>query len=156
MVAAQDYAELGFRCRVHAPPNIHWEAHVDRRAARFLAPGTAYAHIAMEQAIKDSGLTESEVQNERTGLIVGDGGPSTRAIVEAAQTTRDKGPKRIGPFAVPKAMCSGPSAVLSTWFKTKGINYSISSGLRDLRPLHRLRRRADHDGQARHRLRRRL
>jgi 3-oxoacyl-[acyl-carrier-protein] synthase-1 len=127
VVAAKDYAELGFRCRVHAPPNIAWEALVDRRAARFLAPGTAYAHISMEQAIKDSGLSEAEVQNERTGLIVGDGGPSTRAIVEAAQTTRQKGPKRIGPFAVPKAMCSGPSAVLSTWFKTKGINYSISS-----------------------------
>jgi 3-oxoacyl-[acyl-carrier-protein] synthase-1 len=127
VVAAKDYAELGFRCQVHAPPNIDWEALVDRRAARFLAPGTAYAHIAMEQAIEDSGLSQGEVQNERTGLIVGDGGPSTRAIVEAAQTTRQKGPKRIGPFAVPKAMCSGPSAVLSTWFKTKGINYSISS-----------------------------
>ncbi len=127
VVAAPEYTVLGFRCQVHAPPNIDWEALVDRRAARFLAPGTAYAHIAMEQAIKDSGLTEAEVQNERTGLIVGDGGPSTRAIVNAAETTRDKGPKRIGPFAVPKAMCSGPSAVLSTWFKTRGINYSISS-----------------------------
>src|SRR5579875_2084265 len=127
IVAAQEYAALGFRCQVHAPPQIDWEALVDRRAARFLAPGTAYAHIAMEQAIKDSGLTEAEVQNERTGLIVGDGGPSTRAIVNAAEITREKGPKRVGPFAVPKAMCSGPSAVLSTWFKTRGINYSISS-----------------------------
>jgi 3-oxoacyl-[acyl-carrier-protein] synthase-1 len=127
VVAAAEYAELGFRCRVHAPPHIEWEAMVDRRAARFLAPGTAYAHIAMEQAIADSGLSEAEVQNERTGLIVGDGGPSTRAIVQAAEITREKGPKRVGPFAVPKAMCSGPSAVLSTWFKTKGINYSISS-----------------------------
>jgi 3-oxoacyl-[acyl-carrier-protein] synthase-1 len=127
VVAAPDYARFGFRCQVHAPPQIDWEALVDRRAARFLAPGTGYAHIAMEQAIKDCGLTEAEVQNERTGLIVGDGGPSTRTIVAAAETTREKGPKRIGPFAVPKAMCSGPSAVLSTWFKTKGINYSISS-----------------------------
>jgi 3-oxoacyl-[acyl-carrier-protein] synthase-1 len=127
VVAAPDYAELGFRCRVHAAPQIDWEAAVDRRAARFLAPGTAYAHISMEQAIADSGLTEAEISNERTGLIVGDGGPSTRTIVQAADTTREKGPKRIGPFAVPKAMCSGPSAVLSTWFKIRGINYSITS-----------------------------
>jgi 3-oxoacyl-[acyl-carrier-protein] synthase I len=127
VVAAPDYAALGFRCQVHAAPQIDWEAHVDRRAARFLAPGTAYAHIAMDQAIADSGLTEAEVSDERTGLIVGSGGPSTRAIVGAAEITREKGPKRIGPFAVPKAMSSGPSAVLSTWFKIKGINYSISS-----------------------------
>ena len=127
ITAAKDYADLGFRCQVHAPPRIDWEALVDRRAARFLAPGTAYAHLAMEQAIADSGLETQEIQNERTGLIVGDGGPSTRAIVNAAEITREKGPKRIGPFAVPKAMCSGPSAVLSTWFKTRGVNYSISS-----------------------------
>jgi len=127
VVAAPDYAELGFRCQVHATAKVEWESLVDRRAARFLAPGTAYAHIAMEQAIADSGLTEAEVSNPRTGLIVGDGGPSTRAIVEAARITQEKGPKRVGPFAVPKAMCSGPSAVLSTWFKMKGINYSISS-----------------------------
>jgi 3-oxoacyl-[acyl-carrier-protein] synthase-1 len=127
VIAAPEYAALGFRCQVHAAPQIDWESLIDRRAARFLAPGAAYAHIAMEQAIKDSGLTEAEIQSDRTGLIVGDGGPSTRTIVEAAETTRAKGPKRIGPFAVPKAMCSGPSAVLSTWFKTRGINYSISS-----------------------------
>ncbi|PZR36802.1 beta-ketoacyl-ACP synthase I [Caulobacter segnis] len=127
VVAAPEYAELGFRCQVHAAPQIEWEPLVDRRAARFLAPGTAYAHIAMEQAIADSGLTEAEISHERTGLIVGSGGPSTRVIVEAAATTREKGPKRIGPFAVPKAMSSGPSAVLSTWFKIRGINYSISS-----------------------------
>ena len=127
VVAAPDYAELGFRCQVHAAPQIDWEAMVDRRAARFLAPGTAYGHIAMEQAIADAGLEEGEISHERTGLIVGSGGPSTRAIVNAADTTREKGPKRIGPFAVPKAMSSGPSATLSTWFKIKGINYSISS-----------------------------
>jgi 3-oxoacyl-[acyl-carrier-protein] synthase I len=127
VVAAPEYAELGFRCQVHAAPQIDWEPLVDRRAARFLAPGTAYAHIAMEQAIADSGLTEGEISHERTGLIVGSGGPSTRVIVEAAATTKEKGPKRIGPFAVPKAMSSGPSAVLSTWFKIRGINYSISS-----------------------------
>ncbi len=124
---APAYKELGFRCQVHAPVKLDWESQVDRRAARFLAEGTAYAHIALEQAIADSGLEEHEVRSERTGLIVGSGGPSTRAIVAAADVTREKGPKRVGPFAVPKAMCSGPSAVLSTWFKTRGLNYSISS-----------------------------
>ncbi|WP_454761964.1 beta-ketoacyl-ACP synthase I [Caulobacter segnis] len=127
IVAAPDYAERGFRCQVHAAPQIEWESLVDRRAARFLSPGLAYAHVAMEQAIADSGLEEGEISNERTGLIVGSGGPSTSIIVEAAATTVEKGPKRIGPFAVPKAMSSGPSAVLSTWFKIRGINYSISS-----------------------------
>ncbi len=125
--AAPEYAALGFRSQVHAKPNIDWEALVDRRAARFLAPGTAYAHIAMEQAIADSGLTPEHVSHERTGLIVGAGGPSTSAIVTAADITREKGPKRIGPFAVPKAMSSGPSAVLATWFKIRGLNFSISS-----------------------------
>jgi len=124
---AQEYADLGFRCQVYARPDIDWEAMVDRRAARFLAPGTAYAHIAMEQAIADSGLEETEVSNPRTGLIVGSGGPSTKVIIDAAAITREKGPKRIGPFAVPKAMSSGPSAVLSTWFKIRGLNFSISS-----------------------------
>jgi 3-oxoacyl-[acyl-carrier-protein] synthase-1 len=124
---APKYAELGFRCQVHADPAIDWEALIDRRAARFLCDGAAYAHIAMEQAIADAGLSESEVSDERTGLIVGAGGPSTRAIVEAADTARSRGVKRIGPFAVPKAMSSGPSGTLSTWFKIKGVNYSISS-----------------------------
>jgi 3-oxoacyl-[acyl-carrier-protein] synthase-1 len=127
VVAAPEYAELGFRCQVHAPTRIDWESMVDRRAARFLAPGVAYAHVAMEQAIADSGLAPEDISNERTGLLVGSGGPSTRAIVQAAEITREKGPKRVGPFAVPKAMSSGPSAALSTWFKIKGINYSISS-----------------------------
>jgi len=127
VVAAPEYAERGFRCQVHAPSKIDWESLVDRRAARFLSPGLAYAHVAMEQAIADSGLEETAISNERTGLIVGSGGPSTSIIVQAAATTMEKGPKRIGPFAVPKAMSSGPSAVLSTWFKIRGINYSISS-----------------------------
>jgi 3-oxoacyl-[acyl-carrier-protein] synthase-1 len=127
IVAAPCYADMGFRCQVHAPSQIDWESRVDRRAARFLASGTAYAHIALEQAILDAGLGEDEVSNERTGLIVGSGGPSTRAIVEAADIARNKGVKRIGPFAVPKAMCSGPSATLATWFKIRGLNYSISS-----------------------------
>jgi 3-oxoacyl-[acyl-carrier-protein] synthase-1 len=127
VVAAPEYAELGFRCQVHAPPKIDWESMIDRRAARFLAQGTAFGHLAMEQAIADAGLEEAEVSHERTGLIVGSGGPSTRVIVEAAETTRTRGPKRVGPFAVPKAMSSGASAVLATWFKIKGLNFSISS-----------------------------
>ena len=127
ITSAPEYADLGFRCQVHAAPQIDWEAMVDRRAARFLAQGTGFSHIAMEQAIADSGLEEGEVSHERTGLIVGSGGPSTRSIIEAAQTARERGPKRVGPFAVPKAMSSGPSATLSTWFKIKGLNFSISS-----------------------------
>jgi 3-oxoacyl-[acyl-carrier-protein] synthase I len=127
VVAAPEYAELGFRCQVHAPPQIDWESMIDRRAARFLAQGTAFGHIAMEQAIADSGLEEAEVSHEKTGLIVGSGGASTRVIVEAAETARTRGPKRVGPFAVPKAMSSGPSATLATWFKIKGLNFSISS-----------------------------
>ncbi len=127
VVSAPQYAELGFRSRVYAPIELDWESMVDRRASRFLAPGTAYAHVAMEQAIADAGLEEADISRERTGLIVGAGGPSASTIVSAADTTRDKGPKRVGPFAVPKAMSSGPSAVLSTWFKIRGINYSISS-----------------------------
>jgi 3-oxoacyl-[acyl-carrier-protein] synthase-1 len=127
IVAAPEYAELGFRSQVHAPPQIDWESMVDRRAARFLAQGTAFGHIAMEQAIADSGLEETEVSHERTGLVVGSGGPSTRTIVEAAETAKTRGPKRVGPFAVPKAMSSGPSATLATWFKIRGLNFSISS-----------------------------
>ena len=127
VTAAPEYADLGFRCQVHAAPQIDWESMVDRRAARFLAQGTAFGHIAMEQAIADSGLADSDVSNERTGLIVGSGGPSTRSIVEAAETAKAKGPKRVGPFAVPKAMSSGPSATLATWFKIRGLNFSISS-----------------------------
>jgi 3-oxoacyl-[acyl-carrier-protein] synthase-1 len=127
VIAAPEYAALGFRCQVHAAPHIDWETMVDRRAARFLAPGTAYAHISMEQAIADSGLTPEEVSHDRTGIIVGEGGPSTRSIVAAAEITKEKGPKRVGPFAVPKAMCSGPSAALATWFRIRGLNYSISS-----------------------------
>ncbi len=127
VTAAPEYAELGFRCQVHAPPRIDWESMVDRRAARFLAQGTGFSHIAMEQAIADSGLEEGEVSHERTGLIVGSGGPSTRSIIEAAATTKERGPKRVGPFAVPKAMSSGASATLATWFKIRGLNFSISS-----------------------------
>jgi 3-oxoacyl-[acyl-carrier-protein] synthase-1 len=124
---ADKYAELGFRCQVHGAPSLVAEDSIDRRAMRFLGGGSAWNHIAMEQAIRDAGLTEREISDERTGIIMGSGGPSTRAIVEAADTARSKSPKRVGPFAVPKAMSSTASATLATWFKIKGVNYSISS-----------------------------
>ncbi|HXS06917.1 MAG TPA: beta-ketoacyl-ACP synthase I [Rhizomicrobium sp.] len=129
IVTADDYVRLGFRSQIHGSLKIDLDAVVDRRARRFQGDGAGYCWVAMTQAIADAGLTEKEISNPRTGLIVGSGGPSTRAIVTAADTARDpaKGPKRIGPFAVPKAMSSTCSANLSTWFKTKGVNYSISS-----------------------------
>ena len=127
IVAAPRYKELGFRCQVHGAPQLDAEQVVDRRAMRFHGGGTAWNHVAMDQAIADSGLEAGEVSHERTGMIMGSGGPSTRAIVEAADTAREKSPRRIGPFAVPKAMCSTASATLSTWFKIKGVNYSIAS-----------------------------
>ncbi|MGC1466986.1 MAG: beta-ketoacyl-ACP synthase I [Pseudolabrys sp.] len=127
IVRADAYAELGFRCQVHGAPTLVPEETVDRRAMRFLGRGAAWNHVAMEQAIRDSGVEENDISNERTGIVMGSGGPSTRTIVEAALTTKEKGPKRVGPFAVPKAMSSTASATLATWFKIKGVNYSISS-----------------------------
>src|SRR6202050_1491197 len=127
IVRAEKYAELGFRSQVHGAPTLDASEAVDRRAMRFLGGGAAWNHVAMEQAIRDSGLEQNEISNERTGIVMGSGGPSTRAIVEAADITRSKGPKRVGPFAVPKAMSSSPSATLATWFKSKGGTYSISS-----------------------------
>jgi len=127
IVRAEKYAEMGFRCQVHGAPTLDPAEAVDRRAMRFLGGGAAWNHVAMEQAIRDAGLEEKDVSNERTGIVMGSGGPSCRAIIEAADTARSKGPKRVGPFAVPKAMSSTASATLSTWFKIKGVNYSISS-----------------------------
>jgi 3-oxoacyl-[acyl-carrier-protein] synthase-1 len=127
VVRAEKYNELGFRCQVHGAPTLNPEEAIDRRAMRFLGGGAAWNHVAMEQAMRDAGLAESDISNERTGIIMGSGGPSTRAIVEAADIARTKGPKRVGPFAVPKAMSSTASATLATWFKIKGVNYSISS-----------------------------
>jgi 3-oxoacyl-[acyl-carrier-protein] synthase-1 len=128
IVRAEDYVNLGFRCQVHGAPQIDVAALVDRRAMRFHGGGTAWNHVAMDQAIADAGLTKDDVSNERTGIVMGSGGPSTKIIVEAAGIVRDKGgPKRIGPFAVPKAMSSTASATLATWFEIKGVNYSISS-----------------------------
>ena len=127
IIHAKSYAELGFRSQVHGEPTLKAEDVVDRRAMRFHGGGTGWNHIAMEQAIADSGLEEKDISNDRTGIIMGSGGPSARTLVESADTTRTKGPKRVGPFAVPKAMSSTASATLATWFKIKGVNYSISS-----------------------------
>ena len=127
IVFADDYAKLGFRCQVHGAPTPDPAEGLDRRTTRFMGRGAAWNYIAMEQAIQDAGLEPDEVSNPRAGIIMGSGGPSTRAIVDAADITREKGPKRIGPFAVPKAMSSTNSATLATPFQIKGVNYSISS-----------------------------
>jgi 3-oxoacyl-[acyl-carrier-protein] synthase-1 len=126
---SKDFAEHGFRCQVWGAPNLDTTELVDRRAARFLSQGGMWNHVAMKQAIADSGLEESDISgNPRTGIIMGSGGPSTRTIVEASEITlKNNSPKRIGPFAVPKAMSSTASATLATWFKIHGVNYSISS-----------------------------
>lgn len=125
---SEQFVQHGFRCQVAGAPTLDPEGSVDRRAMRFLGQGAAWNHVAMEQAIRDSGVEEKDISNPRTGIIMGSGGPSTRVIVEAADITRkNNSPKRIGPFAVPKAMSSTASATLATWFKIKGVNYSISS-----------------------------
>ncbi|WP_159590146.1 beta-ketoacyl-ACP synthase I [Chelativorans xinjiangense] len=125
---SQDFADHGFRCQVWGAPTLDPTEVVDRRALRFLSKGGAWNHVAMEQAIADAGLQADEITSDRIGIIMGSGGPSTRTIVEAADITREKGsPKRIGPFAVPKAMSSTASATLATWFKIHGVNYTITS-----------------------------
>lgn len=125
--AAPEYTELGFRSQVHGKPDIDLAEAIDKRLFRFMGDAAAYTHLSMEQAIADAGLSDDQVSNERTGIIVGSGGPSTRAQVAAADITREKGTKRVGPFAVPKAMCSTTSATAATNFKIKGVNYTISS-----------------------------
>ncbi|MEM9470816.1 MAG: beta-ketoacyl-ACP synthase I [Pseudomonadota bacterium] len=127
IVSAEDYARLGFRCQVHGAPTIDLDSSIDRRVRRFMGDGAAWNWVAMQQAITDAGLEESDVKNERTGLIMGSGGPSTRTIVASADTTREKSPKRVGPFAVPAAMSSTNSATLAVPFGIRGVNYSISS-----------------------------
>lgn len=128
IVFAPDYAEHGFRCRVHGAPNIVLEDHIDKRDLRFMGDGAAYTFIAMDQAVKDSGLTEAQISNDRTGIIVGSGGPSTKSFFKAHNIVRETGsPKRIGPFGVTKGMSSTVSACLATPFKIKGVNYSITS-----------------------------
>ncbi len=130
ITVAEDYRKMGFRSQVAGTLKVDVESSVDRRARRFMGDGAAFTFLAMQQALLDSGLEENDVINERTGLIIGSGGPSTKALVAAADTARSepvKGPKRVGPFVVPKAMSSTCSAVLATWFKIKGVSYSISS-----------------------------
>mgnify|MGYP003145563339 FL=1 len=128
IVASEEMAEHGFRSRIAGTLKIKPADHVDKRALRFMGPGAAYSHIAMTQAIADAGLEESDIVNPRTGLVAGSGGPSTSALFAAHQTVLSTGAtKRIGPFAVPKAMSSTVSANLATAFKIKGINYSITS-----------------------------
>ncbi|MGR3312463.1 beta-ketoacyl-ACP synthase I [Roseovarius indicus] len=128
ITANEEMAEHGFRSRIAGDLKIDVSEHVDKRTLRFMGPGAAYAHIAMQQAIADAGLEEGDIVNPRTGLVAGSGGPSTSAMLSAHQTVlKTGGTKRIGPFAVPKCMCSTVSANLSTAFKIKGINYSITS-----------------------------
>ncbi len=128
ITANEQMAEHGFRSRIAGDLKIDVASHVDKRTLRFMGPGAAYAHIAMQQAIADAGLEEGDVVNPRTGLVAGSGGPSTSAMLSAHQTVlKTGGTKRIGPFAVPKCMCSTVSANLSTAFRIKGINYSITS-----------------------------
>ena len=123
-----DYEEHGFRSRVHGRPDINIEDFIDKRQLRFMGDGAAFNFIAMQQAIDDSGLEEKEVSNERTGLIVGSGGPSTKNLFSAHKTVIEKGsPKRMGPFMVTRGMSSTNSACIATPFKIKGVNYSITS-----------------------------
>jgi 3-oxoacyl-[acyl-carrier-protein] synthase I len=125
---APSFAEHGFRCQVYGAPTLDPATVVDRRAMRFHGGGTAWNHVAMDQAILDAGLEAADISSERTGIIMGSGGASTRTIVESALKTIESGSsKKVGPFAVPKAMSSTASATLATWFKIKGVNYSISS-----------------------------
>ncbi|VAV93459.1 3-oxoacyl-[acyl-carrier-protein] synthase, KASI [hydrothermal vent metagenome] len=124
---AEKFAELGFRSQVQGAPDIDISEHIDRRTLRFMGDGAAWNYIAMQQAIADAGLEEKDIKNDRTGLIMGSGGPSTKTIVAAAETTLKKGPKRVGPFAVPAAMSSTNSATLAVPFGIRGINYSITS-----------------------------
>ncbi len=128
IVFAPDYAERGFRCRVHGAPNVVLEDLIDKRDLRFMGDGAAYAYISMKEAIADAGLTPAEISNERTGIIAGSGGPSTKSFFRAHEIVRETGsPKRIGPFGVTKGMSSTVSACLATPFKIKGVNYSITS-----------------------------
>ncbi len=125
---AQDFAEHGFRSRVAGVPTLDPATVLDRRAMRFHGGGSAWNQVAMEQAIRDAGLEEKEISHERTGIVMGSGGPSTRALIDAYDKARESGSsKKVGPFAVPKGMSSTASATLATWFKIKGVNYSISS-----------------------------
>ena len=127
IVAAPDFAELGFRSQIKGSVDIDLAELIDRKQMRFMGEGAAYAVVAMQQAVADSGLTEAEISHPRTGLVAGSGGPSTANMLTAFDTTREKGPKRVGPYMVPRCMSSTVSACIATFFKIKGVNYSLSS-----------------------------
>ncbi|UTW51811.1 beta-ketoacyl-ACP synthase I [bacterium SCSIO 12827] len=127
IVFCPEYAERGFRSHLHGAPTIDMDDKIDRKLRRFMGDGAAYAYVAMQEAMADAGLSEADVSDERTGLVMGSGGPSTSALIDAADTARDKGAKRIGPYAVPKAMCSTVSANMATAYHMRGLSYSISS-----------------------------
>jgi 3-oxoacyl-[acyl-carrier-protein] synthase-1 len=127
IVFSEEYAELGFRSHVHGPLKINPDDVIDRKIRRFMGEGAAYNYLAMEEAIADAGLELSEVSNPRSGLIMGSGGPSTSNLINAWDTFREKGIKKVGPYMVPRTMSNTNSACLATPFKIKGVNYSISS-----------------------------
>ena len=127
IVSSEIYKEMGFRSQIHGDIKINLEDHIDKKQLRFMGAGSAYAVLSMEQAIKDAGLTNEEVSNPKTGLIAGSGGPSTANLLQAFDIAREKGPKRVGPFMVPRCMSSTVSACIATFFKIKGINFSITS-----------------------------
>ena len=127
IINAKEYEEYGFRSLIHGKPNINLEENIDRKVLRFMGEGAAYSYIAMKNAIEDSGLENKDVSNERTGIIVGSGGPSVRNLLMATDIAREKGSRKVGPYMVPRTMSSTNSATLATPFKIKGINYSISS-----------------------------
>jgi 3-oxoacyl-[acyl-carrier-protein] synthase I len=127
IVHCEEYAERGFRSHVHGAVDIDIDAHIDRKLRRFMGDGAAYNYIAMQQAIDDAGLTEGDVSNENTGLVMGSGGPSTKNLLLAWNLAQEKSAKRVGPYMVPRTMSSTNSATLATPFKIKGVNYSISS-----------------------------
>ena len=123
----EEYKEYNLKSNIHGKPNIKLEDHIDRKILRFMGDGSAYNYIAMKEAIKDSGLDESDVSNISSGMIMGSGGPSIKNVILAADKTREKNPKKMGPFIVPRTMASTASATLAVPFKIKGVNYTISS-----------------------------
>ena len=127
ITASEEYAELGFRSHVHGPLDVDPAEHIERKMLRLMGDAAAYSYIAMQQAVEDSGLSEARVSNPRSGVVCGSGGGSTENTVQAADILRSKGVRRVGPYMVPRTMCSTTSAVLATGFKIKGVNYSISS-----------------------------
>ena len=124
---SEEYKEYNLKSHVHGLPNIKLENHVDRKIIRFMGDGSAYNYVAMNEAVKDSGLEEKDVSNITTGMVMGSGGPSIKNVILAADKTREKNPKKMGPFVVPRTMASTASATLAVPFKIKGVNYTISS-----------------------------